>query len=364
MVNASIGYTYRSGRADKDFIWHRNLIAAPTSQGTLPSISKTTTLQHIRIGRSYQNLYPSTSLTMDFASLMSAQIAKSKKPAPSPARDSKQSKYLKRSEIEQQRQEAYEAEQRALEEARIAKLEKKRKYEDVEAEKNRVREEKRIRLAEQSRKLREEEEDAEERARRKRLGLPDLPPRVGNASTEDNAIAEGDDIEEEELLQKLRALNEPVKLFGESHANRLRRYRKIVTRNNTPKTIMTKGPIPTSLVPVPEAEMRVPDSIPTDPEAIAFLYRQLASYFDMVLTEWQVALARRDENVKATSAGKAAYNAMLQAKINMVPLFRKLEKSDLEKGILEPVVEIVRYCQERRYVDANDAYLRLSIGKA
>ena len=45
-------------------------------------------------------------------------------------------------------------------------------------------------------------------------------------------------------------------------------------------------------------------------------------------------------------------------------LFRKFEKSDLDDSILEAIVEIVKAAQERRYVDANDGYLRLSIGKA
>lgn len=301
---------------------------------------------------------------MDFAALMSAQIAKSKKPAPSTNGDSKSSKYLKRSDLEQQRQEAYEAEQRALEEARISKMEKKRKHEDKEAEKNRVREEKRRRLAEESKKLREEEEEAEERARRKRLGLPELPPKTSETTGDGTPVPENEDIEDTALQQKLRELGEPVTLFGETHMARLRRYRRIEARMNAPVVVMTKGPIPTTLEPVPGAEMKVPDSLPKDEQGIQFLYRQLASYFTMVLSEWQIALARRDESVKQSSAGKAAHNAMVQARTNMVPLFRKLEKGDLEKGILEPVLEIVRYCQERRYVDANDAYLRLSIGKA
>lgn len=49
---------------------------------------------------------------------------------------------------------------------------------------------------------------------------------------------------------------------------------------------------------------------------------------------------------------------------NIVQLFRKFEQGDLDDDILKPVIEIVQALQERRYVDANDGYLRLSIGKA
>ena len=84
----------------------------------------------------------------------------------------------------------------------------------------------------------------------------------------------------------------------------------------------------------------------------------------MVLTEWAVALSQRLESVKQSFQGKAALNAMVQSRENMRPLFKKFERGEVEDGILEPVVEIVRAAQERRYVDANDGYLRLSIGKA
>ncbi|KAF2143480.1 uncharacterized protein K452DRAFT_269035 [Aplosporella prunicola CBS 121167] len=294
---------------------------------------------------------------MDFAKLMSAQIAKSKSSTPT---DDPSKKYLKRSELEAQRQAAYIAEQKAAEEAREEKVRQKRKLEDDEAERNREREEKKRRLAEQSRKLREEEEDAAERARRKRLGLPDLPPR--EQQKEETPLAEGEDIPDEELVAKLRELEQPARIFGESHRQRLKRYKKITGALTAPA--LSDGPIPTTLQLVPEAEMKVDTKLPKDKESREFLFRQLGSYFTMVLREWEIALAQRPEDVRTSFQGKQAYNAMVQARENMRPLFKKLEKGELEDGILEPVVEIVNAAQERRYVDANDGYLRLSIGKA
>jgi pre-mRNA-splicing factor 18 len=52
------------------------------------------------------------------------------------------------------------------------------------------------------------------------------------------------------------------------------------------------------------------------------------------------------------------------AKSNLTPLFRKLESATLSPALLRSVTEIVDLIQQRRYVHANDAYLRLSIGKA
>jgi hypothetical protein len=308
-----------------------------------------------------KNRLSSTADIMDFAKLMSAQIKKGKDAAAPLASNDK--KYLKRSEIEAQRQAAYQAEQEAAERSQLERLEKKRKTEDDEAEREEERREKRRRLAEESRRIREEEEDTEERKRRKRLGLPDLPPRKKDDEEDGTPIPAEEDIEDDELVAKLRALDEPARLFGESHKQRLKRYKKRVGADHL-ATIMTDGPIPTTLQLVPEKDMKIDSKVPKDKESREFLFRQLASYFTMVLKEWDITLARRDLEVKDSYQGKQAYAAMVQARENMRPLFKKLEVFDLVDSILEPVVEIVLAAQERRYVDANDGYLRLSIGNA
>ena len=269
-------------------------------------------------------------------------------------------KYLKRAELEAQRQEAYLREQRATQAAREEKLSKKRKVEEEEASRNQARDQKRQRLAEESRIRREEEEAQKESARRKRLGLPELSSK-NEEGKEGNSLADGEeDIEEEALIAKLRDLKDPAILFGETHAQRLNRYRKLIA----PKQVLTNGPIPTTLVLVPEAEMKVPVKPPPPGPERDFLFRQLASYFTLVLTEWEIALNARAQAVKESFQGKQAYGAMEQSRENMRPLFKRFERGELEESILGPVVEIVRASQERRYVDANDGYLTLSIGKA
>lgn len=297
---------------------------------------------------------------MDFASLMSKQIQKTKPAAAPQSTNTSNSKYLKRSEVEAARQAAYAVEQARAESEREERLSKKRKLEDEEEERAVAREEKKRRLAEESKVRREEEEAKQERLRRKRLGLPDLPAK----GEEETPLADGEvDIPEEELTAKLRELNEPAVLFGESHRARLRRHAKLTQKSLAPK--LTDGPIPTTLQLVREADMKVPDTVPAKGSpGREFLFRQLASYFTMVLREWEAALARRETAVKDSFQGKAAHNAMVQSRENMRPLFKKFEKADVEDSVLKPVVEIVKYAQERRYVDANDGYLRLSIGKA
>lgn len=330
---------------------------------------------------------------MDFASLMSKEIAKAKgnnnnnntttttktsspaittpdttkTAAPSAATPPK---FISRREAEEQRRAAYLAEQKRLEEERAAKAAAKRKREEEAADEARARDEKRQKLAEESRARREAKAAEEERARRKRLGLPEFAPQDGDDKKETNHDEPDDDDDDDagldipehddELRRRLRDLGEPAVLFGETLPARKRRYRTIV-RGEVPAVPV---PIATTLRPVEEKDMKVPEKPPpaSDKKARRYLFRQLSSYFNMVLHEWEAALAR--ENNADTTAGQQAIHAMVSSKDTMKPLFRMFEKGDINDSILEAIVEIVRAAQERRYVDANDGYLRISIGKA
>jgi len=281
---------------------------------------------------------------MDFTDFLQQEINKSK---PQGGK-----KFVRRADVEAERKAAYEAEQKALEEKRRAKAAAKRKAEEDATEENRQREEKRRKLAEESRQRREEEEAEEEQTRRKRLGLPELPR--GKTEPEEEPLEEGEDVPDEELDERLREIGQPVRLFGEGHAARVRRYRKVTT-------VVTDGPIPTTLRLVEEKDMKVEGTVPKDKKGKEWLFRQLGSYFTLVLAEYERAMEKEKRD---TTTSRNAYKNMVECRENMKPLFRKMEKGDLPDSIVAPVVQIVKAAQERRYVDANDGYLTLSIGKA
>lgn len=312
---------------------------------------------------------------MDFAALMSKEISKAK--APGSDKQEKETtsqpekKYVRRGEQEATRVAAYHEDQERQRRDREERITQKRKLDDEEAERRRERDAKKQKLAEGSRKKRDEEEAVKERERRRKLGLPELPPVPTNEDDEkETTAAEGEggelekDMSDEGLSTKLRDLNEPACLFGEDHTTRLRRYHRLHKRALAPKPKLSDGPIPTTLELVPEIQMKVSPVIPKNTETRTFLFRQLASFFNMMLAEWDDALGRRDLEVKMSLAGRQAYNAMVQSRDNMKPLFRKMEKGDVTDEMLGPILEIVDKAQQRKYVDANDAYLRLSIGKA
>lgn len=285
---------------------------------------------------------------MDFASLMTAQIAKKKgstgKTAASSSSnnnnnnnngggggggDSKDvvtpKKYMRNGEAEEQRRVEYLAAQKARDAEREVKATAKRKREEEAVEERRVREEKRRRLAEESRIRREAREAEEERARRKRLGLPEVPPASqgdadGSGKDETGAAGEDEDLPEDELRQALRENGAPAVLFGETHGRRLRRLRQITAASAAQ---LVNLPVPTILASVAEKNMKVPavPDIPRDAAGRKYLFRQLASYFNLVLSEWQLALLEATPTAEdETEASRGARSIMDQSRMAIKPV--------------------------------------------
>lgn len=327
---------------------------------------------------------------MDFKSLMSAQIAKSKSPAKS---SSGTSKYQRRAEAEKEREAAYAAEQARIEAEREERLAKKRKLEDEEAERNAQREEKKRKLAEESKARREAEEADEERKRRKRLGLPELPT--------ENGDDEQPVIPDDELRAKLRDLKQPEETNDtETHEQRLSRFYKLTSKSSIKKRIWYPGPIPTTIEPLSTNEIILPSKPPpeSDTQAYVHLHRQISTYLNFLLSEWSKDLAARSKEDATTQPGIQASNNYKLVLNDLTPLMRRLEaavdnppslstsaatqsKSPPPQSsnntssstsstplpyspLLTPLLNILHLTQTRRYRSATDAYLRLSIGKA
>lgn len=297
---------------------------------------------------------------MDFKKLMSAQISKSK---PVTNGENSTAKYLRRADVEAQREARYAEDQRRLEADKEERLAKKRRLEEEESESNAQREAKLKRLAADSRIRREARDREEEQARRRRLGLPELSDTLDQAG---EAIPEGiEDIPDDELRQHLRDMVQPASVFGESHASRLNRYHELRSKQLSRPTL-SHGPIPSALEPVEEKDMLIPDTVPSKAKLgeVKFLYRQLASYLTLLLTEWSVMLSERDAAIKSSNSGRAAYASYTTVLSDLTPLFRRMESNTIEEDLIPPLSDIVRHIQKRHYVKANDAYLTLSIGKA
>ncbi|KAK6497398.1 mRNA splicing protein prp18 [Arthrobotrys musiformis] len=297
-----------------------------------------------------------------FASILSAEMAKKKSAAApkSASADSKTggsassngSKYIRRADVEKARQEQYLADQARLESERAERALKKRKADEEAAAERERQLEKRQRLRDEKEKARLQKEQEEEEERKRKLReKAGAAGDVSGGDDEDGAKKDGtDQIDEAAAVQKLRELNEPIRLFGESNAQRVRRINRL--------TGVRKASPP----PLSGGELLVdPKNVTKDP---SYVRRQLLGWFRLVVSEWQIALAGRDEELRESYQGRQATTAMTQAIENLQPLFKHLQKGDIDEEIFAKIVELVVEAQARRYVRANDVYLRLSIGNA
>ncbi|MBE3048457.1 hypothetical protein IMZ48_39330 [Candidatus Bathyarchaeota archaeon] len=81
--------------------------------------------------------------------------------------------------------------------------------------------------------------------------------------------------------------------------------------------VVTQGPVPTTLKLLEEKDMKLDGKVPKDAEGRRYLFRQLASYFTLVLEEYEKAM---EGEARETMTSKTAYNAMVQTRENMKPV--------------------------------------------
>jgi len=303
-----------------------------------------------------------------FASILSSEIARKKgatKTDNTASATSETPKYLKRADLEKQRQDEYLASQARLEAERAERAAKKRKAEDEAslAHERSLEKKRRIREEKDKAKQEAEEQEAEERKIKERLAK-------ANSGIADDTDANNEskpDIEnmdEETLRARLRELSQPVRLFGESHLQRLKRFHNLLHPESLQNSNSTshQSSRPASPPPLTGGQLLInPADVSKDPTLV---YRQLLGWFNLVLSEWSKALSERSIEIKESYQGKQATGAMKQAVEYMEPLFRHLKRRDLDEEIFQRVVDLVVEAQARRYVKANDVYLRLSIGNA
>jgi len=276
---------------------------------------------------------------MDFASILASEISKKRKEIPTSSSSSTPDapkKYLKRGELEAQLKAEYLHQQHELTEQRAKRAEELSHEQEAAARRREEAREKQRQLAEERRR-REEKSGA-------------------SASPEKNADGGEPEITDDQAMAKLRELGEPARLFGESATGRVKRCRRIVAA----LVAAREDDAPAALL--EEEEMQLdPTNVKNDPDLV---YRQLDAWFKLVMREWKKALDERPMSVKESYQGKKAADAMKQADEYMKPLFKHFRQKDLRPNVYEKVCEIVIEAQNRRYVKANDVYLKLSIGNA
>ncbi|KAI9315259.1 Prp18 domain-containing protein [Dichotomocladium elegans] len=293
---------------------------------------------------------------MDFLSeAINAEISKKRKTLESTARDSKK-KYISRAELERLREEEY----RKQEEERQRKEEERKRKKQEEEERLRAHEKTQIKRANE------------------------------NQQKDGEIEVETFNITREEVIRRLRAKGHPIRLFGETDKQCKIRLRALELmeehseeqgqRNDYMRKLeeMEEGMRLEELKQkagvqdekklskkLKKAELVVePIELGLLQKDVDRLFTQIYTYLVYTMDEWEEYMDARPEEEKQSGPGKRAAVMQKQTHDYMAPLLRQLKKRTLEPDILARVAEITHHMQHRRYRDAQDSYLQLSIGNA
>lgn len=302
---------------------------------------------------------------MDIQGILSAEIAKTKKRLESTkalaaaAEGTTNKKYIRRGEVEKLQEQQYRERQLLAEKERREKEEKRRQE-----------------LASAN------EQDKNQTS-------------TGDVSNEQN---EEDDaptfnIPAEEVVRRLRAKNQPIRLFAETDKARKLRLRALELmeersegqRNDFMETL---GQYETRLdlealkrqagedvedeaagrrkrkreeAGLEDTTLISIELLQKDPNKV---YTLIYVYLKRLLKEWEQELRNQPDEIRRGNQGKLAAAMQKQSTEYIKPFLRQLKKKEVEPDVIARITEIIQFMQNREYVNANDAYLRLSIGNA
>jgi pre-mRNA-splicing factor 18 len=193
-------------------------------------------------------------------------------------------------------------------------------------------------------------------------------------------------LEPSQISARLRKKGLPVRLFGETDQDRMKRLRQVESQEekvgHTPFASFVDGAnkgLDEDMVKDQAAkseekyaveinEMSVIDTtgisidlFKNDPE---FCYSLVSTFLKRLQAEWGLYLQNRSDDEKQSREGKLHSAVHAQTIEHLRPLYKRLKKRDLKEDVMERIVDMCYYVQLREYIKANDAYMRLSIGNA
>ncbi|EGD75076.1 hypothetical protein PTSG_06732 [Salpingoeca rosetta] len=194
------------------------------------------------------------------------------------------------------------------------------------------------------------------------------------------------DIPMTEVRKRLRAMGQPVLMFGEDEIHVRRRLRnceiqsmdQILERQRNEMQDALHNVDATAVNDILRGKTGLQED--TGPkytweemqalgkrlgkESDATDMKLIRRFFKFLLELWGKDLNDRPIEIRQSSQGKRASAIYYTTAQNMKPLFKKLKKKDLPDDILFNLREIALSIMKREYIQANDAYLRMSIGNA
>jgi pre-mRNA-splicing factor 18 len=191
-----------------------------------------------------------------------------------------------------------------------------------------------------------------------------------------------------DVTSALRRFGLPIRLFGESTDDILRRLAVAVqgreaamiaggeedeflldSAHRTRNVFLEKEgdkdeEAPAVKSPKRDEETTAAAAAPKEKEVTNDPPKQIYRYFKNLLRQWESDLALRPDTIKRTAAGKNETKTLKQCKDYIRPLFQMCKRRELDDNMQTHLLKIVIYCEAGEFVKAHDAYLDVAIGRA
>ena len=268
---------------------------------------------------------------MDFSALLAKEIAKKKQVASKANSDSKAKKYVSQADLQRAESDIQDEKQRKLDEARYEKAEKLKRQREEE---------------------KQEEEAKRQRREDKRIRDKLLLDNDKKQAKEENEVNELEEnkLQDQELTDAFRKRGEPAFFFAERRPQRVLRLHRLHALDEKARIDREEDEKELAI----DMEIQKTD-IKDDPEKV---YIQMRATVRTILSEWSRVLQENpDTNEEATEV-------LSQTQAYCQPLLAQLRKKDLHEQLFPKLAELLMYLQQHRYREANDIYIKMSIGNA
>lgn len=236
---------------------------------------------------------------------------------------------------------------------------------------------------ERERKYREEQAELEAKRLEKqqeklRMIRETNAPEVQTKIVESEKIIESSvEYSIEEIVAFFRERELPITLFGENEEQKRERHKKHRKLEEKQKKSNNLDVLDTEkesefIKKLAEAESKGKTAMETDPINPALVLTEpekskalITVFFQRLMKEWAAVLDRRPEEEKQSLQGRNEDNALKQTHEFLGPLFTLLRKpNSIKDDVAQSIGEMCYFMQHKDYVKANDAYMKLAIGNA
>lgn len=189
---------------------------------------------------------------------------------------------------------------------------------------------------------------------------------------------------EKDVKLRLRELKEPIMFFGETHAQRLKRLKKVELldaerkqtgskgqKNDYQKVVMAEVDKELELL-LAQGENHVSNKKnkekkydkPRTKNECEFMEDYVLYFFKRLIREWAKHNQSMPEYWRRSVAGRKKQGLQGQCRLDMRHLFKLLKKRKCSSDVVMKLVRMVDCCMDRNYIGASRIYFELAIGNA